>query len=322
MWENQRTEANDSEEGEGRKREETHESKRERERSDVRDSNRDQCGSQSKPLNLTRSKNITREILKKKKKLKKKGRNVALIMCCLISPHVILCLHLSPSSGILRDPPAALVGPKQSARQHRCDRHIQLFAPRLTAVTSRLFTQTSLSPVWIGSHTMRSTSDIFTSESPGVSGCFTAHFVARLQQKQLLGPEGRVFWDRGEMERENLAQNEDIQFRKSLAFYSSMSNERNTFLFFFTSLSRKEPFRFEKEILFYCENSIPNCSSYSFLLVTSCFVKIESWLVTITFDYGWQSEHTTILDNSAASRLKKNNNLLHELGQVRDKILI
>lgn len=170
---------------------------------------------------------------KTQKTKKKKGRNVALIMCCLISPDVILCLHLSPSSGILRDPPAALVGPKQSARQHRCDRRIQLFAPRRTGVTSRLFTQTSLSPVWIGSHKMRSTSDIFTSESPGVSGCFTAHFVARLQQKQLLGPEGRVFWDHGEMERENLGQNEDIEFRKSLAFYSSMSDETLSFFSLF-----------------------------------------------------------------------------------------
>lgn len=53
--------------GTGRK--DTHES--ERERSDVRDSNRDQCGGQSKPLNLTGLKDITREILKKNKKLGK-----------------------------------------------------------------------------------------------------------------------------------------------------------------------------------------------------------------------------------------------------------
>lgn len=38
--------------GKGRR----HMKARERERSDVRDSNRDQCGSQSKPLNLTGSK--------------------------------------------------------------------------------------------------------------------------------------------------------------------------------------------------------------------------------------------------------------------------
>lgn len=95
----------------------------------------------------------------------------------------------------------------------RC--RIQLFAPRLTGVTSRLSTQTSLS--WIAHDEKR----IRHLHQPVVrcQQLFTAHFVARLQQTQLLALENRVFWDRGGMERENLGQNKDTEFRKSLVFY-------------------------------------------------------------------------------------------------------
>lgn len=56
--------------------------------------------------------------------------------------------------------------------------HSQLFAPRLTAVTSRLSTQTSLSPVWIRSHTMRGTSSPASCQ-PAVSRLILCHIFGR-----------------------------------------------------------------------------------------------------------------------------------------------